>query len=390
MRSLVPIFVYGFLLDALLSLAGVWLPISLVQGAAAWAVFAFGIVLYVATAFDRRLPKRLILPPMIFLVWTNICGAFPLAFLAPDIYGPALSATQLAIAVAMLLFLRKWRVTPPPIGPAFSWRTFSLVTLPTLVAIPLVLGIGMVNAIGVSIEQGSQGYVKLRPDGLILEERELARGDQRVRLVSMMHIGDRSFYDQILASLPADGTSIVLVEGVTDREGILKNNFSYAKLARLLGLSSQENSSLHESVKDGLPARKNNGTKTRRNIEYRHADIDISTFQPLTLAYIGAIGAILSDPTLATFLRVVNAPDTPFKNPDVQEIVMADILDRRNEHLIDEIGDALENTKTVVVPWGALHLSDIEQSLKAQGFQEIRRVGRPVIRFWRDADADRK
>lgn len=390
MRSLVSIFVHGFLLDALLTLVGEWLPISILQGAVAWAVFALGIVLYVATAFNRRLSKRLILPPVFFLVWTGICGAFPLAFLLPDFYRAALAITQLAIAIVLIAVHRRWRATPPPIGPAFSWRTFSLVALPTIAAIPFALVAGAVNAAGVGIEHGSHGYVKLRPGGVMLEERELSKDGRHVRLVSMMHIGDKSFYDQILASLPTEGATIVLVEGVTDDKGILKGRFSYARIAKLLGLTAQETSSLQENVRQSLPGKDSAQKTARQNVEYRHADIDISTFHPLTLEYIAAIGVILSDPTFETLLRVFKNPNTPFKKPNVEEVVVGDILDKRNKHLIDEINHALEDGRSVVVPWGALHLFAIEESLKNDGFRETRRVDRPIIRFWHDANSTAK
>jgi hypothetical protein len=382
MRTLISIYLAGFLLDALLSIAAGWLPISTVHHLVAWIVFVLGLALYAGAAFDQRLPKRLILPSVLFLVWTNLCGAFPLAFVAPKSYLLALGVAQLLIALGLLVVHRRWRATPPPLGRAFSWRTFSLITLPTLLALPFILLFALLNALGIGVEKHSHGYVKLRPEGLMLEERELAKDGRHVRLVSMMHVGDKSFYDQILASLPPEEIAIVLVEGVTDDHGVLKSHFSYDKIARLFGLSSQENSSLQEFARTAVTGTEEKSPARNSRVVYRHADVDISTFQPLTLEYIGALGEILSDPTMETLSRVVSAPDTPFKNPDVEAVVMGDILDQRNLHLMAEIGSALETSHDVVVPWGALHLPYVEAELKKQGFEETHRIDRPIIRFW--------
>lgn len=386
MRSLVSIFLYGFLLDAVLTVANEWLPIAVIHEIVAWLVFCLGLVLYVLTAFVPRLPKRLILPPFLFLVWTNLCGGFPLAFLAPDHYGTALDWGQLALAAVLLPLHQIWRRTPPKLdAPAFSWPSFAAIAILTTLATPFVLAAAAVNALGVYIEASSGGYVKLRPEGLLLEEREMTKGDQRVRLVSMIHIGEKGFYDRILASMPTRGTAIVLLEGVTDDNGLLRNRFSYAKIATLLGLDSQEGSEFQRNGKKALHPEPPPPSKPQ--VEYRHADVDISMFQPLTLEFMNAIGVILSDPTVATVLSTMQAPDSPFKKPNADEIVMHDILDKRNEHLVSEIDRALETSRTVIVPWGALHLASIEEALKERGFQETSRINRPVIHLWRQHPA---
>jgi hypothetical protein len=377
MRLLVSIFLHGFLLDALLSVVEEWLPIPALRAVVAWAVFGLGLVLYVLVAFVPRLPKRLILPPFLFLVWTNICGGFPLAFVAPAQYQPALAWSQLIFAIALFLPHRRWRRIPPKLdAPAFSRPAFTILTILTVLAVPVVLAIAAINTAGVYLEAGSGGYVKLRPEGLLLEEREMTKDGKRVRLVSMVHIGEKSFYDHILASMPAQGAAVVLLEGVTDNQGLLKSRFSYSKIAGLLGLDSQETSSFSRDGKPGSPA------ASRPQVEYRRADVDISIFQPLTLEFMNALGVILSDPTAATILRAMQGPDSPFQQPHADEIVMRDILTKRNEHLVSEIDRALETSQTVIVPWGALHLPSIEASLQERGFQETGRMDRPLIHFW--------
>lgn len=378
MRSLVSIFLHGFLLDALLSVANEWMPVVVPRSLVAWVVLCLGLVLYLLSAFLPRLPKRLILPPFFFLVWTDICGGFPLAFISPEHFENALAWSQLLLAGGLLLFHRRWRLTPPKVdAPGFSWPAFALIAILTTLAIPLVVAAAAINAAGVTLETRSEGYVKLRPEGLLLEEREMTKDGKRVRLVSMIHIGEKSFYDGILASMPKQGSAVVLLEGVTDDKKLLKSRFSYSKIAALLGLDSQEASSFSRNSKPGSPA------ASGPQVEYRRADVDISEFQPLTLEFMNALGVILSNPTPAAVLRIMQDPASPFRQPNAGEIVTHDILDNRNEHLVAEIDRALESSQTVIVPWGALHLPFIEASLKKRGFQQTSHVNRPVIHLWR-------
>jgi hypothetical protein len=388
MRRLTSIFLHGFALDALLSVADEWFPVTGLRAFVAWSVFCVGLVLYVAAAFNLRLPKRLILPAFLFLVWTNVCGGFPLAFIIPDHYEAVLAWSQLGLAALLLLWHRRWGRIPPKLeAPVFSWAVFATLAILSILATPVVLAVSALNATGIYLEATSGGYVKLRPQGLLVEERELARGDQRVRLVSMVHIGEKTFYDRILASMPTKDSAVVLLEGVTDDQGLLKSHFSYSKIADLLGLTSQEKS---EFQRDGKAASNDSPSPPDHSrVEYRHADVDISSFRPLTLEFMNAIGTILANPTASEVLHAVQDPNSPFRQPDADTVVMHDIVDKRNDHLLVEIDRALQTSQTVIVPWGALHLANIEAALKKQGFAETSHLSRPVIHFGSENSAVR-
>jgi hypothetical protein len=376
MQRAVTIFLGGFLLDAALSVADIWLPISPLRNFVTWLVFSAAMLLGAATLFTPRLPKRFIWPPAAFLVWTSICGGFPLAFVAPGNAMPILSGAQLVLAVALLA----WRLLTPslPERPAFSWQNLAISLGVGVVASPFVIVCATLNTIGVAIETSTSGYVKLRPAGLMLEERQFEKAGHSVRLVSMMHIGEKSFYETVLSSLPAQGASVVLLEGVSDREGLIRGRFSYAKVATLLGLTSQDASPLQHADSASQAAA---DTAPPPRIEYRHADVDISTFQPLTIAFINIVGGVLENPTLENTLRVLSDPNSPLRQEGANEIVHKDILENRNAHLLAEIDNALRTHDTVVVPWGALHLPGIEAALEAQGFRETARIDRPIIHW---------
>ena len=64
-------------------------------------------------------------------------------------------------------------------------------------------------------------------------------------------------------------------------------------------------------------------------------------------------------------LAILQRPTTP----EELEAVQHDILERRNEHLLGEIAEALPEFEQLIVPWGALHLPAIEAALLADGFE---------------------
>ncbi len=379
MRSVVSLFLVGFLLDAALSVASSWLPAPApLRPIVGWIVLAGAVSIYAAMAFDRRLPKRLLLPPTLFVIWTGLCGGFPLAFLLPGDAPRFLGWAQLVLAVGLLL--EHLRPSSSRDGPIFSWKNLAIFTVATVAALPFVLAAAAVNALGTGMESSTGGYLKLRPSGLLLEERELAKDGKRVRLVSMMHIGAREYYENVQASLPANGRAIVLLEGISDDKDLLKSRFSYSKIARMLGLAAQESSPLQRSA----PARTGGNDSPAPpvgKLEYRRADLDVSAFRPTTIRYINAVGGLFENPTLDTLVHALRDDDSPLGYPGIDQIVMNDILNKRNAHLVDAINAALRTHETLIVPWGALHLPFIEDTLKKQGFQETNRVDRPVVRF---------
>lgn len=380
MRTLIFVFLCGFLLDGILGIASSPALASL-HAALRWSLAAAGAGLFVASAFTTRLPKRVLFPAILFFTWSAFCGGFPLAFIWPEPTPRILAWTQTALAVALLA--AHFRRRPVADGPAFSWKNLALLTIFAVVAVPIALAAAVINAAGLSMEAATGGYMKLRPAGILLEERQLAKDGKSVRLVSMMHIGAKDFYDHVQASLPANGRAIVLLEGISDDKELLKSRFSYAKVAKLFGLTAQETSALQRkarSVDDDAAAPE--AAAPAGKLEYRRADLDVSAFRPTTIRYINAVGNLLDEPTVERFWWSISNEESPLAGgPDIQQIVMNDILNKRNQHLIAAIDKALLTHEILIVPWGALHLPAIEALLKERGFQETKRLDRPVIKF---------
>ncbi|MGH8048098.1 MAG: hypothetical protein ACREKL_12720 [Chthoniobacterales bacterium] len=385
MRVLVSILLYGFLLDALLTVLGEWLPIALLRNIVAGSVLVFGICTYLIAAFTARLPKRFVLPAVGFLMWANIAGAFPLAFIASGLFPAIFDWLQLLVAIALLITYQRWSRTPPDSAArSFSWHRLALFAALAFIAAPLLLAAGAIHTVGTYLEARSGGFFKLRPGGMMLEEREFTKDGKTVLLVSMMHIGEKDFYERIHASLPASDSAVVLLEGITDKTGLLKTHFSYSGLAKWLGLTSQESTSLQNAVPASEAAQ---GGASQPHVRYRHADVDVSVFSPLTIQFINTIGVILSSSSVGDALHAINAANSPFNEPGAEELVLKDILDKRNAHLVSEIDGALKTSQIVIIPWGALHLPFVEGVLEERGFKEVRRTDHVVVRFWKGEPA---
>ncbi len=306
-----------------------------------------------------------------FLAWKIFGAAFPLGFVAP-----AWEAAILAGAQVGLAFWLWWEVRRMPEASAgFSVRRFFGLTGVLVVGSAAILVGGGWTLASQAVAEGSSGFVRLGLSGVELEEREFARAGQRVRLVGMMHIGRSDFYREVHASLGDKERVIVLLEGVTDREGVLEGRFSYGRVAKMLGLTSQETSGLQRSE----PVAGNEPGKVAQ-VDYRHADVDVAGFSPLTLDCLRAMAEMFREPGVKSAMKMMTAPDSPFRRPGAEEAIARDLIERRNAHVLGEIRRALkEGEVVVVVPWGAMHLPGIEAELVAEGFRETRRGARAAI-----------
>ncbi len=370
-----------FLLTGLLAATSANPVIAAIHPWIAWLTVLAALATYVALAITPRLPAAILLPAILFTLWTTVCGAFPLLANDPDAAVIPLALTQVALA-AILITITLLR-SKAPTRPHFRWFRFALFLVAALVTLPVVATVASVNLLATGITARTEGFATLRPDGLYLEERRYERGDQEVRLIAMIHIAQNKFFDTIADSVSGSGPAIVLLEGVTDNEGLLKEGFSYEGLAELVGAISQETTALSAGHPDDDGDPDANPTDPHPDeVHYQRADVDIATFRPETIAILNTMGAFLADPTNPASFARLRAKDSPFRNPGADVRLMEDIVDGRNVHLTEEIKKSLTRYDSVVVPWGAMHLPAIQASLLAMGFSETGRVDRPAFLFW--------
>ncbi|MEJ2699495.1 MAG: hypothetical protein P8Z70_07525, partial [Desulfuromonadales bacterium] len=135
--------------------------------------------------------------------------------------------------------------------PLFGWRNTLVFSGVNLLLLPLLLVYSFMATAGCFLDQKTAGFMRLSPTGIYTSERSYHHDGKTVLLVAMMHVARKGYYQELFHSLPAKRT-IILAEGVTDRDRLLKGRFNYGRLANLVGLNSQETMHL-----DGNPVELN-------------------------------------------------------------------------------------------------------------------------------------
>lgn len=332
-----------------------------------------------AIALTPRLPTGLLLMLALSALWLTSGGApLPLWLGTPAALGAGICGLQAAFAAGALLWIRRasggrrWLFTPGMLaGPAFSWRHsarfFALVVFGIAPAGLVYLAVSTATWVHAS----TGGFLSFDLAGVTLADRCYVRDDREIRLVGMMHIGEGEAYRELFSSFLGEDT-IVLTEGVSDDRGLFAEELSYGRVARALGLEAQGSveSQLEEvQIPDApeLPV-------------VRRADVDFSDFAPETVEWLRWAARVWdSDEPLRAVAELARRAS---QTPDTWRVVKRDILARRNEYLLREISRATEEYERVVVPWGALHLPFIEESILGWGFDERDRSRRRLI-SWR-------
>jgi hypothetical protein len=320
----------------------------------------------VALALTPRLPTLPLLALSLSALWLNF-GAAPLALLfdEPATAGPVATALQGAFAASAFLWVRRrnggrgWLLTTA----ALAGRDFSLGhTLRCAAGAILVLAPAAIAYLGVlvatSIQLSTHGFVSFDRTGVSLADRRYTRGDREIRLVGMMHVGESEAYHEVARSFVGAST-VVLEEGVSDEEALLETPLSYQRAAALLGLEQQDDferylAGLEEELANVGP-------------EFLHADLDMSDFSPETLEWLEQAAQVYAAERPWQALRAFAAWSK--ERAGQWQLVERDLFQRRNEHLLATIEEALGKYERVVVPWGALHLPYIESALVERGFE---------------------
>jgi hypothetical protein len=367
-------FLCGFLLDSALTVADGTLEafgsadgVGPLRNLVAWTVFWAAPLLALVALFSARLPR---LPLLVLAAgtWWATLGAPPLgAWLAEaaarDV---ALGVAQAAFALPALRWIRRasgggaWLLRAQFLPPASraSPRTVALV----IAAVPVALGLGLVASAVYLAERATGGFVGFGLGGISFDERRYTRGDREVVLVGMSHLGRKGVYAELLEQ-PDDTPTVVLAEGVTDREGLLRGAWSLGPVAAELGLDSQpEADAMFEAEGDSLDGEE-------ALVEIEAADVDLSTFRPTSVDFLRLAFRVAGRPEDTEARAELEAL---LARPDAAAIwsnFLDDVLDKRNAHLLERIDEALARRPRVVVPWGVLHLADVEAGLHARGFE---------------------
>jgi hypothetical protein len=367
-----------FLLDATLSvlddqlgLAGIASPISGLRSSVASVAVFYAIPIFWSLAPRPDIPRSVVLPLTSTTFWFAL-GGLPLPLYFGVERGLAsLSAIQLGVSLLVFLRVRhltggRWLfdATTLPARPA---RVVSAIafTLATLLITPLATGAYLVAMIPLAVESGTGGFLRVASDGVYAQTRVYRRDDRLVYLTGMIHVGDREFYESVFNDL-ADDNPTILLEGVTDDQGLLDDGFSYRAVASIFDLEAQGQAG------GGSP------------LPYPSvwADLDVSELLPETRAFLNRLTAVLANETLEAFLSALLiefASEQP--SLEVLHRISYDINERRSAHAIGVLERELDESPTILMAWGALHMPAFVEAVEALGFDWVDSRDRRAIAF---------
>jgi hypothetical protein len=397
MRLFANLFLILFVADGAVSMAdglfALYFPVAELTGFrnfVAFCVVVVSISLYLIIGLDRRLPKRILLPPLIFVFW-SILGLWPLsAVMGENAYTLTGAALQLVIGLAALFGVRRLNgksllMTDEMFAPRpFRIQYTLLFFIGNMVIIPVVLSLFAFTRINFYVHEKTGGFARLGYDGLYMLEKRYRLEGKMILLAGMIHIAEKDYYDELIGSIPAEKT-VVLAEGVTDGDGLLSSRFSYKKVAELLGMISQEDVRFDRTPGGG----EDTGVMDRRKEHERkphiiRADVDIRQFNPQTIEFLNVMGEyLLGGTSLWEGLQSYGKWAEENMSDELVETIMDDILHRRNRELTRHLESALEKYESIIIPWGAIHMPGIEEAVIDRGALLEGTTERRSIDFYR-------
>jgi hypothetical protein len=379
------------LLSNLFSFSGITLIFSRICGVfsflATLPVWGLGILLYIAAGFSRRYSRK----PIFIMAWTvaaslliyilyctKAYSSFLHSSLSDVIFscnltGLILNIIELLTAIACLAWII-YRTQKPVEVPPPRYIGFTLFNFIAFLLIPPVY---LYLVACFAVHSSSGGFIQFTPTGIHSIIKSYERDDKEVMLVGMSHIGNTDFFNFYinLAKARDPETSAVLTEGVTDNQSKLEHNFDYTGISKMVGLRSQNE----------VHAKQQQAPQSSNRI---HADVDISTFSKPTIKILNGMGKFLTavnnrksqNDIIKGFMEFNMIANKWTK--DDYDAFTNDVLKKRNDHLYRVLNQQLPNYKTLVIPWGAAHLSDISKRLKKAGFKLKEERSFAIINFF--------
>lgn len=360
------VLLYAYLLDGLISVSDVllqsWLSLSLLSGPrliVANLVVNFSMFWIPLIIFSPRLPKFPLLWLSVSAIWFSY-GAMPLPFLLPhDPINLHFILCLVQISIGLITLARIYQTN------GFFGLTYSQVTagswslsdwfrrwvpISVLLMVVSILYLPLTALMIPKVLTASYAYPAI--DGIYIREGHY-RNDtgKSVRLVGMMHVGERETYHAIFDSFVGPSTIVLeeLVGGDRDPQGGVDN---------IYGLETSKEVILQPIASRYLKD---------RDVTVRNADVKQSSFAPETLAWIRSLG---ESPSLRIpFMLSQLFERATEEERELYEQLEFDIVTRRDISLIAHLTVALAEFDTVIVPWGALHMPAVESHLHSQNFR---------------------
>lgn len=209
---------------------------------------------------------------------------------------------------------------------------------------------------------GTGGFLALDGANITSIERTYEKGDKRLHLIPMVHIGDESFYKEI-SKVDGKVKTLFLLEGVSDKEKLLKN-LDYGNFAAKAGLDLQK-----DHFNPEAPA------EYRHNISIMMADIDVNEFNPETREF---LKKVFDQMNKKSFFEVMYMGSDKFTAKESAALIV-DLVQKRNKKVLTEMKKNEKDFQEIYIPWGAAHMPEIERDILKDGYKPVSEKHRIVI-----------
>jgi hypothetical protein len=324
------------------------------------------LVVITAISCYRGTPWVHLTLPLLGAIWSGH-ALMPLPAIM-SLHSVEYASGLLEIAATVLCLLTLRLRTPPPNARAsflftqadFTHFRFSLpktvvATLTHLTLLPVAYLAALAYGSVWMINKASAGFIQINQTGVFFQTRSYQLNNTSIHLLPTIHIANPAFYKRISAHLQNlnPQTTLVLPEGVTDRNNRLKNPLDYTHLAASTGLTPQPRS---------LPSKLSPHTL--------HVDADISDFAPEVQDALNRFTQGLANALQQNLPAALN--NLAALDAKAQELFWKDILENRNQRVLNGIDHATSSPtpptlpnplEHLIIPWGAAHMPGIERGL---------------------------
>ena len=322
------------------------------------AVALLILFIYITTG-TQRLPYRTYVPIVIFTL-------LPTAWLTAkyDVMPFIISVVGLGVSFYSLIERRSLT------GQKFGWLSkeffegapfnrFKGCVIAASVAV-LLITTGVIEgykALEEVLAEVGDGNVILKPTGIYGKMKTYQKDGKTVYLIAMAHVGDETFYKDLLAEIPVEN-SVVMIEGIKDSRSKLKNDLGHKARAEALGLAQQTKALNQDVLKD-------------RKIQ--NVDIDIENISPEAQKYIEFTNG--KDMSSLTGILMNRSDDEKIKTAEKQ------FHKERNDRVILFFDYLVTRYDHLIIPWGAAHIKPFSKAMEERGYTLIGERENKIIGF---------
>jgi len=326
-------------------------------------IFEFSFIIislffYMFLFFIPHFPKKIVLPLLLFVFTFFISNIFLSSIYLSD-YRYLLIPFFLHCLILSIIFpnLLKYYQTDTNIDNftiSVYLKTFFRFLFANLFLIIPFYCLFIASLALISLKISLKDALFIDNKGIYINEFILKKGNQNIYLIPMAHIGEKSFYQHVIESLPRTD-AVMLSEGVSDKKNLLKSKFDYKNVSSMLGIANQKSSFLLKDSK----------------IDVVSADLDISDFSSTTIKLLDLISRYINSnfKDSISFFEL----NKILSDKDQYNLLFKDILEKRNRFLLKTIKSNLAQYNNIIIPWGAKHIPFIKDNVLNMGFKTIKK-----------------